>query len=156
MAGVRGRVALGAVCALVPLAVLAPLLGRGFALSYDMVFVPRQDLNPDDIGLGPALPRSVPSDALVALGTAVLPGDVLQQLVLAATLGLAALGAGLVLPADRPLARCVAAVAYGWNPYVAERLVQGHWALLVGYAALPWVLRAGAGGSHHLLTSRRA
>src|SRR5215204_244727 len=102
MAGVRGRVALGAVCALVPLAVLAPLLGRGFVLSYDMVFVPRQDLKPGAIGLG----------------------------------------AGLALPADRPLGRCVAAVAYAWNPYVAERLVQGHWALLVGYAALPWVLRA--------------
>jgi len=139
---VRGRLALGALCGLVPMAVLAPLLGRGFLLSYDMVFVPRQTLRPSDIGLGTALPRAVPSDAAVSLASAVLPGDVLQQLVLFLLLGLGALGAGLVLPATAPLGRCVAALAYIWNPYVAERLVQGHWALLVGYAALPWVLRA--------------
>ena len=30
-----------------------------------------------------------------------------------------------------------------WNPYVAERLIIGQWALLIGYAGLPWVLRAG-------------
>lgn len=86
----------------------------------------------------------MPVDALVSLASVVLPGDLLQQIVLFLTLGLAAFGAGLVLPADRPLARCVAAVAYGWNPYVAERLGQGHWSLLIGYAALPYVLRAGA------------
>jgi hypothetical protein len=30
-----------------------------------------------------------------------------------------------------------------WNAYVAERLIIGHWGLLVGYAVLPWLLRAG-------------
>ena len=29
-----------------------------------------------------------------------------------------------------------------WNPYVAERLLQGHWSLLVGYGCLPWVAAA--------------
>jgi hypothetical protein len=29
-----------------------------------------------------------------------------------------------------------------WNPYVAERLLQGHWSLLVGYGCLPWVALA--------------
>jgi hypothetical protein len=33
-------------------------------------------------------------------------------------------------------------VFYAWNPYVAERLVIGHWALLLGYAGLPWVVVA--------------
>jgi len=33
-------------------------------------------------------------------------------------------------------------VYYAWNPYVAERLIIGQWALLLGYAGLPWVLRA--------------
>jgi len=37
-----------------------------------------------------------------------------------------------------------------WNPYVAERLLQGHWSLLVGYGCLPWVaatvLRMRTGG----------
>ena len=35
-----------------------------------------------------------------------------------------------------------------WNPYVAERLLQGHWSLLVGYGCLPWVAAA-------MLTLRR-
>ena len=33
----------------------------------------------------------------------------------------------------------VAATLAIWNPYVAERLLQGHWSLLVGYGCLPWV-----------------
>ena len=36
----------------------------------------------------------------------------------------------------------VAATIAIWNPYVAERLLQGHWSLLVGYGCLPWVATA--------------
>ena len=39
------------------------------------------------------------------------------------------------------LPRLVAGVCYAWNPFVAERLIMGQWALLLGYAGLPWVLR---------------
>ena len=46
--------------------------------------------------------------------------------------------------ASRPLTvivgSCAAAVAAIWNPWVGERLLMGHWALLMGYAACPWVL----------------
>ena len=42
--------------------------------------------------------------------------------------------------APRPAA--VAGLVYGWSPFLAERLLMGHWSLLVGYAALPWVARA--------------
>jgi hypothetical protein len=48
-------------------------------------------------------------------------------------------------------ARAAAAALYAWNPFLYERLVMGHWGLLVSYAALPWVaaaavdLRAAAG-----------
>ena len=49
---------------------------------------------------------------------------------------------------DEPLlARLAAGVFYAWNPYVGERLIIGQWALLLGYAGLPWVLRAVLGGS---------
>ena len=40
--------------------------GSGFVLSYDMVFVPRLDLTRDALGLGSALPRAVPVDAVAA------------------------------------------------------------------------------------------
>jgi hypothetical protein len=123
-------------------AVLAPLFGRGFVLAYDMVFAPRQDLLPDSVGLGSALPRSVPADAVVGLLTAVVPGDLVQQLLLAAALFAGPLGAGLLTPSSSPGVRLVAAVTYGWSGYVAERLFIGHWPYLLTYACLPWIARA--------------
>lgn len=44
-----------------------------------------------------------------------------------------------VLPDAGVAGQCVAATLIIWNPYVAERLLQGHWSLLVGYGCLPWV-----------------
>ncbi|MGX1763070.1 hypothetical protein ACWIG5_40320, partial [Streptomyces lydicus] len=37
-------------------------------------------------------------------------------------------------------AQLVASTVALWNPYLAERLLQGHWSLLTGYAALPWII----------------
>src|SRR4029453_11632920 len=45
---------------------LGPALGPGYLLSYDMVWVPDLALRSDFLGLGSALPRAVPSDAVVA------------------------------------------------------------------------------------------
>jgi hypothetical protein len=118
-----------------------------------MVFVPHLDLGRDALGLGDALPRAVPVDAVVALLSSVVPGQVLQKLVLLATLVAAGLGAARLTPTPSTGLRAVAATAYVWNPYVAERLVLGHWALLVAYAVLPWLalsvadVRAGERGA---------
>lgn len=126
------------------LAVLAPVLATpGFVLVYDMVFVPRQSLLPASLGLGAALPRAVPADAVVALVSTVIPGDVLQKLVLAGSLLVGALGAGRLVPTERTATRVIAAVGYTWNAYVAERLFIGHWPVLVAYAVLPWIVLAG-------------
>ena len=48
-------------------------------------------------------------------------------------------GARAAPPRCRPGWRPVS--SYAWNPYLAERLMMGQWALLLGYAGLPWVLR---------------
>ncbi|GGK64440.1 hypothetical protein Sme01_25560 [Sphaerisporangium melleum] len=40
------------------------------------------------------------------------------------------------------VARVAAAVFYVWNAYLAQRLLLGQWALLLGYAGLPWAVRA--------------
>jgi hypothetical protein len=52
---------------------------------------------------------------------------------------MAGAGAGRLVGSGLPGA--VAAIAAVWNPFVAERLLMGQWALLVGYAAIPWVVR---------------
>jgi hypothetical protein len=138
LAAVPGGLAVG-------LAVLAlgPALAPGFVLTYDMVFTPRQDLTPAALGLGSEVPRAVPVDALVAMATTVVPGELLQKIVLLATLVAAGWGAARLVPVASVWARAATAALYAWNPYVAERLFIGHWSLLVAYAALPWVARAG-------------
>ncbi|SFW69770.1 hypothetical protein [Amycolatopsis australiensis] len=143
------RFALPAVSALLAFAVCAPLLGRGFVLGYDMVFAPRQYFVPDAFGLGSTLPRSVPADAAVALATTVLPGDIVQKVVLLAAVFFAALGAGRLVPTEYVGTRLVAATAYAWTPYLAERLLIGHWPLLLTYACLPWIAAAGLAARRH-------
>jgi hypothetical protein len=137
------RLVLPAVSAAISLLVLAPLLGRGFVLNYDMVFAPDQSLVPDSLGVGSALPRSAPADAVIAFATTVLPGDIVQKLILLLALFLAPLGAGRLVPTDSTAIRVVAAVAYGWSAYLAERLFMGHWPYLVAYACLPWIAATG-------------
>jgi hypothetical protein len=130
----------------VALLVTGPALAPGFVLLRDMVFVPRQDLDLDALGLGGGLPRAVPVDGVMALLTAVVPGDLVQKAVLLGAVYAAVLGAARLVPAGpdgrRGLAGAVAGLVYGWSPYVAERLLIGHWTLLLAYAALPWIARA--------------
>jgi hypothetical protein len=119
---------------------LGPGLGPGFLLSYDMVFVPRLPFAAAWPGLAP--PRAVPSDLVIAVLSRVLPGDIVQKVVLLAVFVLACAGAAALLDREPWPARLAAGVCYAWNPYVGERLIIGQWALLLGYAGLPWVLRA--------------
>lgn len=129
---------------------LGPALGWGFVLRYDMVFVPDPPLLPDTGGF----PRAVPSDLVVALLSRVLPGEIVQKALLVAIFVLAASGAAALLPPERRLARPAAAVLYAWNLYLAQRLLLGQWALLLGFAGLPWAVRAAARpGWKHLATA---
>ncbi len=88
-------------------------------------------------GLAP--PRAVPSDLVIAIASRVVPGDIAQKLVLLAIFVLGCAGVVALLDREPLLARLAGGVFYVWNPYVAERLIIGQWALLLGYAGLPWV-----------------
>lgn len=125
------------------LLVYAPLGLTGYVLTYDMVWVPRLDLQrPELWGLDTALPRAVPSDAVAAALGAVLPAALVQRLVLVGAMILAAAGAARLTPGSSLPASLTTATFYAWNPFVAERLVLGQWPLLIGYAALPWLIAA--------------
>ena len=121
---------------------LGPGLGRGFLLSYDMVAVPRQPFGAAMLGLSGGPARAVPSDAVLAALSRVIPADLAQKALLLGVFMLACAGAAALLPREPWFARLAAGVFYTWNPFVAERLIIGQWALLLGYAGLPWVLRA--------------
>lgn len=138
----RDRLALNFTAGVLAAVILAPLVAPGFILSYDMSFVPTQALRLDLIAPIDAAPRAVPLDAAVSLANAVIPGWLLQRLVLIAIIWAAVVGAGRLVPTDSSPIRVIAAVAYGWTPFLAERLLLGQWGLLIAYAALPWLVRA--------------
>jgi hypothetical protein len=121
---------------------LGPALRRGFLLSYDMVIVPREPFTATMFGLAGGPPRAVPSDAVLAAFSRIAPADIVQKLVLLSIFVLACGGAAALLEREPWFARLAAGVFYAWNPFVAERLLIGQWALLLGYAGLPWALRA--------------
>jgi hypothetical protein len=131
---------------LLALAVTAPLLAPGYLLLRDAVSTPRSYFSDTALGLGESAPRAVPQDFLIAAVSPVLDGGVLIKALLIAGLFLAGWGAARladVLVPDAGIAgQLVAATIAVWNPYVAERLLQGHWSLLVGYGSLPWVAAA--------------
>ena len=127
-------------------AVTAPLLAPGYLLIRDAVSTPRSYLSDSALGLGEAAPRAVPQDFAVATLSAVIDGGVVVKVVLMAALFLAGWGAARLaaqlLPDAGLPGQLVATTVAIWNPYVAERLLQGHWSLLLAYGCLPWVARA--------------
>ena len=133
--------------------VTAPLWSPGYLLLRDAVSTPRSYLSDAALGLTEAAPRALPQDFVIALVSHLVDGGVVVKVLLLAGLWLAGWGAGRlttqVLPEAGLAGQFVAATVAIWNPYVAERLLQGHWSLLVGYGALGWValtvlrLRAG-------------
>lgn len=145
------------------LVVVGPLLGSGYLLLRDAVSTPRSYLTDAALGVGDAAPRAVPQDALVATVSAVLDGGVVVKAILVGALWLAGWGAAVLA---RELMRAsvgpqlVASTVAVWNPYVGERLSQGHWSLLTGYAALPWIAllanRLRGGGSKDTAASDRS
>ncbi|QIK76290.1 hypothetical protein [Nocardioides piscis] len=119
---------------------LGGALAPGYVLSYDMVWVPDLALTAEAWGTGSALPRAVPSDAVVAVLDEIVPGALLQKVVLLGSLVVAGAGASALVDGASVAVRLVAASLMVWNPFVVERLVIGHWPVLLGYAVLPWVL----------------
>ena len=125
------------------LLVTAPLLTPGYLMLRDAVSTPRSYLSDAALGLSEAAPRAVPQDFFVALASGLVDGGVVVKALLVIGLFLAGWGAArlaaTVVPDAGVAGQFVAATIAIWNPYIAERLLQGHWSLVVGYACLPWV-----------------
>ncbi|MFG1869925.1 hypothetical protein [Micromonospora arborensis] len=122
----------------VVLAILGPVLRRGYVLRYDLVFVPDPPFGALVWGSGSELPRAVPSELLAVGLSQLIPADLAEKALLAGCLALASVGAARLAPVSHPLARVAAGLAYVWNPWVYGRLHLGQWAVIAGYAALPW------------------
>ncbi len=127
------------------LLVVGPVLKPGYLLLRDAVSTPRSYLSDTALGLTSA-PRATPQDFAVALASQLIDGGIVVKALLVLGLWLAGWGAarlvGTALPCAGAGGQFVASTLAIWNPYVAERLLQGHWSLLVGYGCLPWVATA--------------
>ncbi len=121
---------------------VAPLISPGYLLLRDAVSTPRSYLSDSALGLASA-PRATPQDFAVALASHCVDGGIVVKALLVAGLWLAGWGAArlvaMVLPEAGASGQFVAITLAIWNPYVGERLLQGHWSLLLGYGCLPWV-----------------
>jgi len=124
------------------LVVVAPLLPPGYLLLRDAVSTPRSYLTDSALGLL-SPPRATPQDFAVAVASHCVDGGIVVKALLVAGLWLAGWGAARLvvtaLPKSSVGGQFVAATLAIWNPYVGERLLQGHWSLLLGYGCLPWV-----------------
>ncbi|VBA46467.1 hypothetical protein [Mycobacterium pseudokansasii] len=127
------------------LLVVLPLLRPGYLLVRDAVSTPRSYLSDTALGLT-AAPRATPQDFAVALASHLVDGGIVVKALLVLGLWFAGWGAAhlvtMVLPTAGAGGQFVAITIAIWNPYVAERLLQGHWSLLLGYGCLPWVATA--------------
>ncbi|MCW2847570.1 MAG: hypothetical protein JWR90_1544 [Marmoricola sp.] len=140
---VRGRGVDLATSLVLAVALLGPmLLRRGYVLRGDMVFVPAQPWKGAWLGLDGRVPRFVPGDAFLSSAGMVLPGDLVQKLVLLVALAVGGVGAGrLTAPSSAP-SRVAGIALFLWNPWVYERLAIGQWGVVVGYLLLPWTVLA--------------
>lgn len=129
---------------------LAGVARPGFPLLRDWVATPTPTppLSDAALGLGESAARAVPQDVAVAwatraLGAVGLPVWPLTGLLTAVFCVWLAVAAGALVRRVAPAGRAAeawlrlpAVVGAVWNPFVVERLLQGHWSLLAGAAAV--------------------
>jgi hypothetical protein len=125
---------------LVALAVMLPLLKPGFILTMDMVFTPELRL-PDQLS------SSYPFHALLHVLNMILPADVIQKILLLVILPLASIGLHRLVRVLKPVSEendwgiYVASIFFAINPFTYSRFMAGQYAVLLGYALLPWFAR---------------
>lgn len=127
------------ISALLTALICGPLFG-GHLVYRDAVSVPQFSLSAAAFGIDGSAPRAVPQDAILGIMSRVVDGGWLVAVLTTAAVFGAGVGFGRLAHRLVPragTAGTIAAACVGiWNPFVAERLGQGQWSLLLGYAAL--------------------
>lgn len=129
-------------------ALLWPLAWPGELALRDMLVLDSPALSPAALGTGDLPARNAPQDGLLALLGTFLPASwVARGLILA---GAAAGAAGAIwlarLQGAGRLSTLASLTLVLWNPFVVERLLQGHWSLVIAGWLLPLIAAAGLSG----------
>lgn len=118
--------------------ILIPLLG-GYIMSFDMTWGPNYPA-PDWTNNYHLL------FSTIMLSQRTIPGWIIQLAVIIYILTITAIGVDKLLthltPSLHRITRYFVQALYIFNPFVYTRLVSGQWLVLLGYALLPWAMRA--------------
>ncbi|MDX2776448.1 hypothetical protein PV379_03720 [Streptomyces caniscabiei] len=125
------------------LLILLPLLSAGYILTLDLVFTPSYAW-PGEVT------NTYPLQVLLWVLYHVLPGDVIEKLVLYGILLCAGVGMHLLLRVAMERVRVeawdaaayFAGIFYMINPFIYARFMAGQWMVLLGYALVPFFVRA--------------
>lgn len=130
---------------LLALAVMLPLLWPGFILTLDMAFTP-------ELRMPEHMSSSYLFHALLHYLNLVLPSDVIQKIMLFLILLLSGIGLHFLVrhiqsSKDRSdefalWGAYIAGALYMINPFTYSRFMAGQYAVLLGYALLPFFVRA--------------
>ncbi|RNE49976.1 hypothetical protein [Corynebacterium alimapuense] len=129
-------------------ALLWPLFSPGQLALRDMLVLDQPALTPSALGWGDLPARNAPQDGLLGLiGMAIPASWAARALIVFGALA----GAGGAIWLSRVvgggLVGTLAAVTIVlWNPFVVERLLQGHWSLVIAGWLLPLIAAAGLSG----------
>ncbi|HIW91051.1 MAG TPA: hypothetical protein H9870_05240 [Candidatus Corynebacterium avicola] len=124
-------------------------------LLRDMSVPPTMALN--DLATGQdGLPRAMPQDAVLAVLSPLIPPPVVVSIIMLACGVLGTCGAAILAHRfSSPTCSFVPFLAAGltlWNPFVAERLLQGHWSVVAAGVLLPTIaLVVGRGSGRSVL-----
>jgi hypothetical protein len=123
------------------LGVCAPVLGGGRLFLLDWSVGPHDAIaTPAALGLNGGLTTGIGGSVVVAFLNHLI-GSASTWLPILAFFPLAAVGAGRLAGGSR-WSRVAAGTLYAVNPFVFNRLYVGHFALLFGYALLPFAVNA--------------
>ncbi len=123
---------------LVTLAVMLPLLRPGFILTLDMVFTPH-------LRMPQVVTSSYAFHVVLAVLNTVIPADMLEKILLTGVLFGSCVGMHRLVRKLRGTTTYsaglfVASVFYALNPFTYARFMAGQYAVLLGYAVLPWLI----------------
>lgn len=114
---------------------LGVLLLPGYVQSFDMAWGPIP-IN------GSGLINSLLLNQFIILLNIILPSWLIQKLILFSIFFLAGLGGHKLAQLNNKSFPYLAGMLYVFNPFVYTRFINGQWLVLLGYALLPWVIRA--------------
>lgn len=115
--------------------ILLPLISLGYIQTFDMAWGPI--FKPHDITSNTYL-----LTFFIFFVAAILPSWLVQKLILFSIFFLAGLGGHKLAQLNNKSFAYLAGMVYVFNPFVYTRFINGQWLVLLGYAFLPWAIRA--------------